>query len=171
VYEIPARYITYGNIPGMLKGFSYRLYPTEDQRVLSTRIIRENQTISVESLAVKNMVKNHKLALSIADAGWGEFLRQLEYKARWYGRNFIKTGRFFPSSKTCSDCQEVLRELPLEVRTWQCPKCHAVHDRDINAAKNIRMEGLKIVTGEGISGEPVESGSMDLARKQEKYRV
>jgi putative transposase len=137
----------------------------------STRIIRENQTISVESLAVKNMVKNHSLALSISDAGWAEFLRQLEYKARWNGRNFIKTGRFFPSSKTCSDCQEVLEDLPLEIRAWDCPNCHAHHDRDINAAKNIRVEGLKILTGEGISGEPVESGSMDLAKKQEKCKV
>ncbi|SRR6266487_68831 len=112
------------------------------QHKLSTRIIRENQTVCVESLAVKNMLKNHCLAKAISDVGWGEFTRQLEYKAKWYGRAFIKLDRFYPSSKTCSACGYILEALPLDVREWACPSCGACHDRDINAACNILAVGL-----------------------------
>lgn len=108
---------------------------------LTTRLIRENQTIAVESLAVKNMVKNHKLALSISDAGWGELVRQLEYKARWYGRDLVKIDQWFPSSKRCGSCGHILQRLPLNVREWDCPNCGTHHDRDINAAKNILAVG------------------------------
>jgi putative transposase len=114
------------------------------QHKLSTRIIRENQVICVESLAVKNMLKNHKLAKAISDVGWGEFLRQLEYKAKWYGRTLVKIDRWFPSSKTCSACGYVLEALTLDIREWICEGCGVCHDRDINAALNILAAGLAV---------------------------
>ena len=109
---------------------------------ISTHLIRENQTICVEDLAVKNMVKNHQLAQAISDVSWGELLRQLEYKAAWYGREILVIDRYFASSKTCSACQHKLNELTLNVRKWQCPNCGTVHDRDHNAAINILQAGL-----------------------------
>ena len=112
------------------------------QHKLSTRIVNENQVICVESLAVKNMVKNHCLAKAISDVGWSEFIRQLEYKAAWYGRTLVKIDRFYPSSKTCSACKHVLDSLTLDIREWVCPECGVVHDRDTNAALNILAEGL-----------------------------
>ncbi|WP_413176245.1 RNA-guided endonuclease InsQ/TnpB family protein [Anabaena azotica] len=108
---------------------------------LTTRLIRENQTIVVEDLAVKNMVKNPKLARAISDAAWGELVRQLEYKALWYGRNLVKIDRWFPSSKRCGHCGHVVEKLPLSIREWDCPNCGTHHDRDINAAKNILAVG------------------------------
>src|SRR5439155_15571977 len=93
------------------------------KKKISTHIIRENQTNCVESLAVKNMVKNHCLAKSIHHVGWCEFVRQLEYKAAWYGRTLVKIDTFFPSSKRCFDCDHVLDDLSLEVREWTCPAC------------------------------------------------
>src|SRR5450755_144423 len=114
------------------------------QHKLSTRIVHENQVICLESLAVKNMVKNRCLAKSINDVGWGEFVRQLEYKAQWYGRTLVKIDQWRASSKTCHSCKYVLEELELHVRTWQCPACKTVHDRDTNAAKNILAEGLSV---------------------------
>ena len=112
---------------------------------LTTRLIRENQTIAVESLAVKNMVTNHKLARSISDAGWGEMVRQLEYKAKWYGRDLVKIDQWFPSSKRCGNCGHVIERLPLNIRQWACPECAAHHDRDINAAQNILAAGLAVI--------------------------
>jgi putative transposase len=114
------------------------------QHKLSTRLIRENQVICVESLAVKNMMQNHSLAKAIADVGWGEFVRQLAYKAQWYGRTLIKIDRWFPSSKTCSCCSYVLESLDLEVRAWMCPNCGTHHDRDVNAANTVLTEGLRL---------------------------
>jgi putative transposase len=111
------------------------------QHKLSTRIVNENQVICVESLAVKNMVKNHCLAKAISDVGWGEFVRQLQYKSKWYGRTLVKIDRWYPSSKTCSACKHVLDSLPLDRREWGCPECGVVHDRDTNAALNILTEG------------------------------
>jgi putative transposase len=104
---------------------------------LTIQLVRENQTIVVEDLAIKNMVKNHKLALSISDASWGELIRQLTYKCEWYGRELIKIDRWFPSSKRCANCGHIVEKMPLNVREWECPKCEANHDRDINAANNI----------------------------------
>jgi putative transposase len=109
---------------------------------LSRRLINENQVIIAENLAVKNMMKNHKLAKAISDVSWGELLRQIEYKAKWYGRTFYQIDRFFPSSKTCNNCQFVVDKLPLNIRSWICPKCKTKLDRDLNAAKNIRDKGL-----------------------------
>ncbi len=121
---------------------------------LTTRLIRENQTIVVEDLAVKNMVKNHKLAQAISDASWGELVRQLEYKAEWYGREFIKIDRWFPSSKRCGSCGHVVDKLSLSIRSWDCPSCGVGHDRDINAAKNILAAGLAVsVCGANVRPE------------------
>lgn len=111
---------------------------------LSRKLINENQVVCVESLAVKNMIRNPKLAKHIADASWGEFVRQLKYKAEWAGRTIAEIDRFFPSSKRCSTqgCGFVHESMPLDVREWTCTKCGTVHDRDINAAKNIKTVGL-----------------------------
>lgn len=109
---------------------------------LSTRLVSENQTIAIETLAVKNMQKNHCLAKSISDAGWGEFVRQLEYKSLWYGRTLIGIDRWFPSSKRCSDCGYTVAKMSLNVREWVCPECGTIHDRDINAARNVLTAGL-----------------------------
>ncbi|EKO3587291.1 transposase, partial [Vibrio metschnikovii] len=109
---------------------------------LSRKLINENQVVCVESLAVKNMIRNPKLAKHIADASWGEFIRQLKYKAEWAGRTLAEIERFFPSSKRCSSCGFVRESMPLNIRDWACPECNTHHDRDINAAKNIKTVGL-----------------------------
>lgn len=114
---------------------------------LSRKLVDENQVIVVENLAVRNMVRNHKLAKSISDAGWGQFCTMLKYKSEWEGKTYIEVDRFFPSSKTCSNCLHQVNNLSLDIRSWQCPKCKAIHDRDINAAINIRDEGLRILAG------------------------
>ena len=108
---------------------------------LTTRLVRENQTIAVEDLSVKNMVKNNKLARAISDAAWGEFVRQLEYKCQWYGRDLIKIDRWFPSSKRCGNCGHIVEKMPLNIREWNCPVCGTHHDRDVNAARNILAVG------------------------------
>ena len=112
---------------------------------LSRKLVDENQVIVVENLAVRNMVKNHKLAKSISDAGWGQFCTMLKYKSEWAGKTYIEVDRFYPSSKTCNNCLNRVDSLSLDIRSWQCPKCGENHDRDINAAKNIRDEGLRIL--------------------------
>ncbi len=112
-------------------------FGTLREHKLTTRLVRENQTIAVEDLAVKNMHKNHKLAQAIADASWSELVRQLEYKCQWYGRTLVKIDRWFPSSKRCGHCGHVVDKLPLDEREWDCPECGTHHDRDINAANNI----------------------------------
>ena len=113
---------------------------------LSRKLVDENQVIVVENLAVRNMVKNHKLAKSISDAGWGQFCTMLKYKSEWAGKTYIEVDRFYPSSKTCNNCLNRVDSLSLDIRSWQCPKCGENHDRDINAAQNIRDEGLRILT-------------------------
>ncbi len=113
---------------------------------LSRKLVDENQVICVENLAVRNMVKNHKLAKSINDVGWGIFCTMLKYKAKWEGKTYIEVDRFYPSSKTCNHCLNIVDSLPLEIRFWDCQHCGVTNiDRDINAAKNIRDEGLRIM--------------------------
>lgn len=117
---------------------------------LSTRLIRENQVVMIEDLSVRNMVRNHNLARAISDASWSEFRTMLEYKAEWYGRRVVAIDRFYPSSKTCSECGVINDSMPLKVREWTC-LCGAVHDRDINAAKNIKAVGLAVLAcGDGV---------------------
>ena len=137
---------------------------------LTIRLVRENQTIAVEDLAVKNMVKNRKLALSITDASWGELVRQLEYKCDWYGRTLVKIDRWFPSSKRCGKCGHIVEKLPLNIREWDCPNCGAHHDRDINAAQNIIAAGLAVkVCGANVRPDRHKSdGSCDEAERSKK---
>jgi putative transposase len=119
---------------------------------LSTRLIRENQVIAIETLAVSNMQKNRPLAKSIADAGWAEFTRQLAYKAQWYGRTLVTMDRWFPSSKRCSGCGHTVPKMALNVREWTCPGCGSLHDRDVNAARNVLAAGLAASAhGEAVS--------------------
>lgn len=119
---------------------------------LSTRLVNENQVIAIETLAVSNMQKNHSLAKSIADASWSEFVRQLEYKSMWYGRELVGIDRWYPSSKRCSDCGHTVKSMPLNVREWTCPECGTIHDRDINAARNVLAAGLAVsALGESVN--------------------
>ncbi|MGL4621447.1 MAG: RNA-guided endonuclease InsQ/TnpB family protein, partial [Chroococcidiopsis sp.] len=113
---------------------------------LTTDLVRANGVIAIEDLAVRNMVRNHKLARSISDAAWGEMFRQLEYKCEWYGRKLVSIDRFFPSSKRCNYCGFVMDKLPLDIRSWDCPSCKTTGiDRDINAGKNVLAAGLAVI--------------------------
>ena len=111
---------------------------------LSTKLVSESQAIYTETLAVKNMMANHKLARAIADCGWSEFLRQLEYKAKWHDRKVGAIDRWFPSSKRCNPCGHILDKLPLNIREWTCPSCNSVNLRDKNAASNILAVGQTV---------------------------
>jgi putative transposase len=112
---------------------------------LSRRIVNENQVICVESLAVRNLVRNPSLSKAISQVGWGQFCTMLKYKAENEGKVYLEVDRFFPSSKTCNNCLDQVSNLPLDLRYWECPSCGTKHDRDINAARNIRDEGLRIL--------------------------
>ncbi len=121
------------------------------QHKLSLKLIHENQVICIENLSVKNMLKNHKLAKAIQDSSWSSFVNLLEYKCKWYGRTLIKVDRFFPSSKTCSDCGYINQNLKLKDRDWICKGCGVVHQRDWNASKNILKQGLNLVSSFGTN--------------------
>ena len=143
---------------------------------LTTRLVRENQTICTETLMVKNLMANHKLAKAIADCGWGELVRQLEYKCDWHGRILVKIDRFFPSSKRCNPCGYVLDKLPLQTREWTCPRCDNLNLRDRNAALNILGAGLALIAcGESSVGESsmikIDDGSRYDSLKQESPRL
>ena len=136
-------------------------------------------TICVEDLNIKGMVRNHHLAYAIEDASLGEFYRQLEYKSDWYGVNYQVIGRFAPSSKLCHQCGYKNTSLKLSTRAWTCPDCGTHHDRDLNAAINIRHFGLKALSVERGDVKPVEKPTMDdralhlrsrASKKQEKSR-
>ena len=111
----------------------------------STMLVRENQTICIEDLNVKGMIRNHKLSKSIASVSWAKFFEMLEYKAGWYGNEIHRVPTMYPSSQTCSCCgYRNPRIKNLGIRIWECPKCHAVHDRDTNASINILKKGLQM---------------------------
>jgi putative transposase len=114
---------------------------------ITTGLVRGHDLIAIEDLAVSNMVRNRRLARAISDCGWGEFRRQLQYKCEHAGRQLVVTGRWYPSTKTCSACGFLLAELSLPTRTWRCPSCRLLHDRDLNAAKNILAAGLAAARG------------------------
>ncbi|MFE7243478.1 RNA-guided endonuclease InsQ/TnpB family protein [Streptomyces sp. NPDC057580] len=133
---------------------------------LTTRLVRENQTIVIEDLTIRNMVKNRTLARAISDAAWSQFRSMLEYKAEWYGRDVVAVDRFFPSSRLCSACGSLQRKMPLHVRTWTC-ECGITHDRDVNAARNILAAGLAVkACGAGVRPQRRTPGGQS-AMKQE----
>lgn len=121
------------------------------QHKLSRQLTDESQAVVVETLKVKNMLKNRKLAKHIADASWFSLIQKLEYKAKAQGKHLVKIDQWFASSKTCSCCGYKMESLPLSVRNWTCPACTAVHDRDVNAAINIRQQGIIKLRAEGLS--------------------
>ena len=129
------------------------------QHKVSSQIINENQVIISEDLKPSNMIKNHKLAKSIADASFSSFCNMIDYKSKWYGRTYIKVGSFYPSSKLCHCCGYKNTTLTLADREWVCPNCHTLLDRDKNAALNILEEGLKILnkTGQELPVEPIDT--------------
>ena len=118
----------------------------------TTRLASENQAVCLEDLNVMGMLRNRRLAKAVADASFSEIARQLEYKTAMRGGTVAKVGRFYPSSKACSACGHVLEELPLSARKWRCPACGAEHDRDVNAAVNILVEGLRVLEEQGTAG-------------------
>ncbi|MBH1937545.1 transposase [Streptomyces sp. AV19] len=136
---------------------------------VTTRLVRENQTIVIEDLTVRNMLKNHSLARAISDAAWTQFRTMLEYKAQWYGREVIAVDRWFPSSKLCSVCGTLQDKMPLNVRTWTCD-CGTLHDRDVNAARNLKAAGLAVsACGAGVRPQRSTPGGQS-ATKQEASR-
>ncbi|WP_406382537.1 RNA-guided endonuclease InsQ/TnpB family protein [Streptomyces sp. NBC_01618] len=134
---------------------------------LTTRLVRENQTLVIEDLTVRNMVKNRSLARAISDASWAEFRSMLEYKAAWYGREVITVDRFFPSSKLCSHCGALAASMPLHVRTWTCDSCGVTHDRDGNAAHNVLAAGLAVsVCGAGVRPQRRTPGGQSATKQK-----
>jgi len=134
---------------------------------LTTRLVRDNQTIVIEDLTVRNMVKTHNLARAISDAAWRQFRTMLEYKADWQGRTLIAVDRWFPSTKLCSTCGALADRMPLNVRSWTC-RCGQIHDRDVSAARNILAEGLSVIAcGDGVRPQRESSRTRRSSTKQE----
>ena len=129
----------------------------------TSKLASENQVVCVEDLNAKGMMSNHKLAKSVGDAAFGEIVRQLEYKCKLHAGHLQKVDRWYPSSKTCNSCGHIEDEMPLHVRKWKCPACHTEHDRDMNAAKNILAEGLRLLSN--------KNGSAGLAQTQTAMAV
>ncbi|MDP3206407.1 MAG: RNA-guided endonuclease TnpB family protein, partial [Methylotenera sp.] len=138
---------------------------------LSTRLVNENQVIAVEDLHVKGMMKNHKLSRAIGDAGWGSFTNMLKYKTERAGKGYIEVNRFFASSKTCSCCLHAQTKMPLEIRMWTCDKCGTKHDRDINAAINIRNEAQRMIAAGAVATANGGTVSRKTGRKSSIARV
>ncbi|MFF8531861.1 RNA-guided endonuclease InsQ/TnpB family protein [Streptomyces sp. NPDC015532] len=139
---------------------------------LSTRLVRENQTVVIEDLAVRNLLKNGRLARGISDASWTEFRSMLGYKCAWYGRELVVIDRWFPSSKLCGICGTIFGKLPLHVRNWTCGTCESVHDRDVNAACNILAAGLAAsACGDGVRPQRGSSRTGRSSVKQETQRA
>ncbi|MEV0186690.1 transposase [Streptomyces sp. NPDC050625] len=138
---------------------------------LSTRLVRENQTVVIEDLTVRNLLKNGRLARAISDAAWTDLRMMLAYKCAWYGRDLVVIDRFFPSSKLCGTCGTVRGKLPLNVRAWTCD-CGTVHDRDVNAARNILAAGLAAsACGDGVRPQRESSRTRRSSVKQETQRA
>ncbi|MES9537088.1 MULTISPECIES: RNA-guided endonuclease TnpB family protein [unclassified Actinomadura] len=138
---------------------------------LSTRLVRENQTVVIEDLTVGNLLKNRTLARAISDAAWRELRSMLEYKCAWYGRELVVVDRWFPSSKLCAACGTICTKLPLDVREWTC-ECGAMHDRDVNAARNILAAGLAVTAcGDGVRPQRDTSRTGHSSAKQETQRA
>ncbi|RKN12154.1 RNA-guided endonuclease InsQ/TnpB family protein [Streptomyces radicis] len=138
---------------------------------LTTRLVRENQTVVIEDLTVRNLLKNGRLARAISDAAWTELRFMLEYKCAWYGRELVVIDRWFPSSRLCGACGTVREKLPLNVRTWTCD-CGAVHDRDVNAARTILAAGLAAAAcGDGVRPQRESSRTGQSSMKQEPQRA
>ncbi|MEU9874170.1 RNA-guided endonuclease TnpB family protein [Actinomadura sp. NPDC048021] len=138
---------------------------------LSTRLVRENQTVVIEDLAVHNLLRNRTLARAISDTAWAELRAMLEYKCAWYGRELVVVDRWFPSSKLCGTCGTIRAKLPLDVREWTCG-CGSVHDRDVNAARNILAAGLAVTAcGDGVRPQRDTSRTRRSSAKQETQRA
>ncbi|MEU3342516.1 RNA-guided endonuclease TnpB family protein [Streptomyces sp. NPDC006668] len=139
---------------------------------LTSRIVHENQVVVIEDLTVRNLLKNGTLARAISDAAWTDLRMMLEYKCAWYGRELVVIDRFFPSSKLCGNCGTVAAKLPLNVRAWTCEHCGAVHDRDVNAARNILAAGLAAsACGDGVRPQRESSRTGRSSVKQEPQRA
>ncbi len=130
---------------------------------LSRKLVDDNQVIVIENLNVKGMVRNHNLAKAISDVSWGMFTNFLSYKLEWEGKMLVEINRFFPSSKTCSECHYQMSEMPMDIRNWECPNCGTHHDRDENAAKNIRAEGIRMLSVSG-TGTAADGGDVSPIR-------
>ncbi len=140
-------------------------------RARLARLVRENQTVVIEDLTVRNLLKNGKLARAISDASWTELRSMLEYRCAWYGRELVTVDRWFPSSKLCGACGTVREKLPLNVREWTCV-CGAVHDRDVNAARSILAAGLAVsACGDGVRPQRESSRTGRSSVKQEAQRA
>ncbi|WP_375734086.1 RNA-guided endonuclease InsQ/TnpB family protein [Polymorphospora lycopeni] len=138
---------------------------------LTTRLVRENQTIVIEDLTVRNMLANHHLARAISDAAWRQFRTLLEYKADWHGRNLVVVDRWFPSSRLCSTCGALAERMPLNVRSWIC-RCGTAQDRDVNAARNVLAEGLSVIAcGGGVRPQRESSRTGRSSARQENPRA
>ncbi|MEH2057268.1 MAG: RNA-guided endonuclease TnpB family protein [Nostoc sp.] len=137
---------------------------------LSYKLVSDSQAVIVENLHVLGMVRNHKLAKSISDVGWGTFTNFLAYKLERKGGKLIEIDRWFPSSKLCSNCFYQVSEMPLDVREWTCPHCGTHHDRDGNAAINIRAEGIRMIKAEGSAVSAVGGEVSPILGRKSRFR-